>query len=58
MPVYTISDPRAAILKTKARELAIEKDRLEDLSFISLWNGSTPEVSECQGRKINKGLFV
>ncbi len=31
-PVYTISDPRAIILKQKARELATEKGMLEDLA--------------------------
>lgn len=42
--VYTISDPRAAILKSKARELAIEKGRLEEFELYSLVERLTPEV--------------
>ncbi|MBQ6045156.1 MAG: citrate/2-methylcitrate synthase [Bacteroidales bacterium] len=32
--VYTKSDPRAVLLKEMARELAIEKDRLDELEFM------------------------
>jgi citrate synthase len=42
--VYTISDPRAAILKAKARELAIEKGRLAEFELYSLVEKLTPEV--------------
>lgn len=42
--VYTISDPRAAILKAKARELAVEKGRLEEFELYSLVERITPEV--------------
>ena len=42
--VYTISDPRAAILKTKAKELAIEKGRLDEFELYSLVEKITPEV--------------
>jgi citrate synthase len=42
--VYTISDPRAAILKTKARELAIEKGRLDEFELYALVERLTPEV--------------
>ncbi|MBG0859241.1 MAG: citrate synthase [Bacteroidales bacterium] len=42
--VYTISDPRAAILKAKARELAIEKGRLDEFELYSLVERLTPEV--------------
>jgi len=42
--VYTISDPRAAILKTKARELAIEKGRLDEFELYALVERITPEV--------------
>ena len=42
--VYTISDPRAAILKAKARELAIEKGRLDEFELYSLVESLTPEV--------------
>lgn len=31
--IYTISDPRAVLLKKKAEELAIEKGRLEEFNF-------------------------
>lgn len=43
-PVYTISDPRATLLKAKARELAIEKGRLEEFELYSLVEKLTPEV--------------
>ena len=43
-PVYTISDPRATLLKEKARELAIEKGRLEEFELYSLVENLTPEV--------------
>jgi len=42
--VYTISDPRAILLKEKARELAIEKGRLEEFELYSLVENITPEV--------------
>lgn len=42
--VYTISDPRAGILKSKARELAIEKGRLEEFELYSLVEKLAPEV--------------
>jgi citrate synthase len=42
--VYTISDPRAAILKAKAKELAIEKGRLAEFELYSLVERLTPEV--------------
>ncbi|MGE5457313.1 MAG: citrate/2-methylcitrate synthase, partial [Methanococcaceae archaeon] len=42
--VYTISDPRAALLKEKARELAIEKDRYDEFQLYELVEGITPEV--------------
>jgi len=42
--VYTISDPRAAILKAKARELAIEKGRLEEFELYELVERLTPAV--------------
>jgi citrate synthase len=42
--VYTISDPRAAILKAKARELAIEKGRLAEFELYSVVERLTPEV--------------
>jgi len=42
--VYTISDPRAGILKAKAKELAIEKGRLDEFELYSLVESLTPEV--------------
>jgi citrate synthase len=42
--VYTISDPRAILLKAKARDLAIEKGRLEEFELYSLVEKITPEV--------------
>jgi len=42
--VYTISDPRAALLREKARELAIEKNRLDEFQLYELVDSITPEV--------------
>lgn len=42
--VYTISDPRAVLLKKKARELAIEKDRLDEFQLYEKVEQLTPEV--------------
>lgn len=42
--VYTISDPRAVILKRKARELAIEKGRLDEFELYEKVEKLTPEV--------------
>ncbi|MGE5419419.1 MAG: citrate synthase [Chloroflexota bacterium] len=42
--VYTISDPRAILLKKKARELAIEKGRLEEFELYEKVEKLTPEV--------------
>src|SRR5512133_1927852 len=42
--VYTISDPRAILLKKKARELAIEKGRLEEFELYEKVENLTPEV--------------
>ncbi|HLN19864.1 MAG TPA: citrate synthase [Bacteroidales bacterium] len=42
--VYTISDPRAVILKKKARELAIEKGRLDEFELYERVEKLTPEV--------------
>lgn len=42
--VYTISDPRAALLKEKARELAIEKNRLEEFLLYEMVERITPTV--------------
>jgi citrate synthase len=42
--VYTISDPRAILLRKKARELAIEKGRLDEFELYELVETITPEV--------------
>jgi citrate synthase len=57
--VYTISDPRATILKTKARELAIEKGRLEEFELYSLVERITPEVFRVfKGEKSTKVVCI
>jgi citrate synthase len=57
--VYTISDPRAAILKSKARELAIEKGRLEEFELYSLVERLTPEVFRVfKGEKSTKVVCI
>lgn len=42
--VYTISDPRAILLKEKARELAIEAGRSDEFDLYTLVERLTPEV--------------
>ncbi len=57
--VYTISDPRAAILKAKARELAIEKGRLDEFELYSLVERLTPEVLRVfKGEKFTKVVCI
>lgn len=57
--VYTISDPRAAILKAKARELAVEKGRLEEFELYSLVERLTPEVFRVfKGEKSTKVVCI
>ena len=57
--VYTISDPRAAILKAKARELAIEKGRLDEFELYSLVERITPEVFRVfKGEKSTKVVCI
>jgi citrate synthase len=57
--VYTISDPRAGILKEKARELAIEKGRLDEFELYSLVERLTPEVFRIfKGEKSTKVLCI
>jgi citrate synthase len=57
--VYTISDPRAAILKAKARELAIEKGRLEEFELYSRVERLTPEVFRVfKGEKSTKVVCI
>jgi len=57
--VYTISDPRAAILKAKARELAIEKGRLKEFELYALVERLTPEVFRVfKGEKSTKVVCI
>lgn len=57
--VYTISDPRATILKTKARELAIEKGRLDEFELYSMVERITPEVFRVfKGEKSTKVVCI
>ncbi len=57
--VYTISDPRAGILKAKAKELAAEKGRLEEFELYSLVERLTPEVFRVfKGEKSTKVLCI
>lgn len=57
--VYTISDPRAAILKAKARELAIEKGRLDEFELYALVERITPEVFRMfKGDKSTKVICI
>ncbi|WP_392565733.1 citrate synthase [Utexia brackfieldae] len=50
--VYTISDPRAVLLKEMARELAIEKQRLAEFEFITLIEACT--IDAIMSRKADK----
>jgi citrate synthase len=43
-PVYTLSDPRAVLLKAKASELAGEKGRTDDFAFYELVESLAPAV--------------
>ena len=57
--VYTISDPRAALLKAKARELAVEKGRLDEFELYSLVERLTPEVFRVfKGEKSTKVVCI
>ncbi len=42
--VYTISDPRATLLKEKARELAIESGKIDEFELYNMVERLTPEV--------------
>jgi len=57
--VYTISDPRATLLKEKARDLAIEKNRLEEFELYALVEKLTPEVFRVfKGEKSTKVVCI
>jgi citrate synthase len=42
--VYTISDPRATLLKEKAKELAIESGKIDEFELYNMVERLTPEV--------------
>lgn len=42
--IYTLSDPRQVLLKAKARELAEEKDMMEEFMLYDLIEKNTPEL--------------
>ena len=51
--VYTLSDPRAVVLKKKAREVAIEKDRLHEFNLYDAIERLAPKVfHEIKGEKV------
>lgn len=53
--VYTISDPRALLLKEMARDLAKEKGREKEFAFLEKLEGlSIDAFMTVKGRKINK----
>lgn len=53
--VYTISDPRALLLKEMARELAIEKGREKEFDFLERLEGlSIDSFMTFKGAKVNK----
>jgi len=55
--VYTISDPRAVLLKKMARDLAIEKGRLEEFEFMELIEERAVEVFlDFKRRRLNREL--
>lgn len=57
--VYTISDPRAILLKEKARELAIEKGKLKEFELYGMVEKYTPEVfRRFKGEKSTKVVCV
>ena len=57
--VYTISDPRATILKKKARELAVEKGRVDEFELYELIETRTPEVlRKFKGEKFTKVVCI
>ncbi|MEI7675960.1 MAG: citrate synthase [Bacteroidales bacterium] len=53
--VYTISDPRADLLKEMARDLAKEKNRVEEFDFLERLEGLSVEAfMEFKGNAVNK----
>jgi len=57
--VYTISDPRATLLKEKARELAAEAGKLDEFELYALVEELTPEVfRKFKGEQTSKVVCI
>ena len=57
--VYTISDPRAKLLKEKARELAIESGRCDEYDLYEMVERITPEVfRKFKGDRVAKVICI
>jgi citrate synthase len=57
--VYTISDPRATLLKEKARELAAESGRTDEFELYSMVERITPEVfRKFKGEQTSKVVCI
>jgi citrate synthase len=57
--VYTISDPRAILLKEKARELAAESGRTDEFELYSMVERITPEVfRKFKGEQTSKVVCI
>jgi citrate synthase len=57
--VYTISDPRAILLKEKARELAAESGKTDEFELYSLVERITPEVfRKFKGEQTSKVVCI
>jgi len=57
--IYTISDPRAELLREKARELATEKGRMKEFEFYERIERIAPQVfAEFKGEKVNKIVCI
>ena len=52
--IYTKSDPRAVLLKEKARDLAIEKGRLDEFNLYALVEQLAPQVFEAYKKDSGK----
>ena len=57
--IYTISDPRAELLREKARELAHEKGRSKEFDLYERIDRLAPDVfAEFKGEKVNKIVCI
>jgi citrate synthase len=57
--VYTISDPRAILLKEKARDLAAESGRTDEFELYSMVERITPEVfRKFKGDQVSKVVCI